>query len=258
MAVLAPWASPLEVYNYAIGKSIDTDNYPARQKYQCFDFFADFCIKLGLKVNLLCSITGYAGDLYKLRYNKGYDKYFEFFYPKNAKRGDWIFWDQHVAMVWEVKGDKVLCLGQNQGGAPYVNLKWYNLNSALGCMRWKGWIEKMTGWVKSGTKWYYFDKDGNKLTGWQFLKWSKGENWFYFDKEGAMLTGWHQLKWGGGTSWFYFDSNGAMLTGLRKLPWKGQYDYYYLDPKTGAMKTGIVSMKLTFDKNGCLIGGQKV
>ena len=155
---------PKAYYSYAYGKSIDTDNFPKSQKYQCFDTFADFCYKNDLKVNLLCSQTGYAGDLYKLRYEKGYDKDFEFFYPKHAEQGDWIFWNQHVAMVWDVdlQNDRVLCLGQNQSGHPYVDLKWYKLSTALGCMRFKGWIKFMDGWVKEGKHWTYY-KDGKKV-----------------------------------------------------------------------------------------------
>ena len=251
------WKTPHEYYKYALGKSIDVDNYP-RQKYQCFDTFADFNNKNKHNVNLLCSITGYAGDLYKRRYEKGYDKYFEFFYPRHAERGDWIFWNQHVAMVWEVDlaNDKVLCLGQNQGGAPYVNLKWYKLSTALGCMRWKGWIAT-EGWTKEGKHWCFY-RNGKKVTGWQELEWSKGKDWFIFSKDGVMLTGWQFLKWSGGQSWFYFNSSGAMLKGIHKLDWMGKEDTYYFDPQTGAMQTGIITMKLVFDKNGCLIGGTKV
>lgn len=138
--------SPQDFYNKTYGKSIDVDNYPASQKYQCWDEIAFFCQKEGLDVNTYCSLTGYAGDLYKLRYEKGYNKYFDFFYPKHAERGDWIFWDKHVAMVWDVDlaNDKVNCLGQNQGGAPYVNLKKYKLSTALGCMRYYPWIKEET------------------------------------------------------------------------------------------------------------------
>ena len=135
--------NPQSFNTATLGKSIDVDGaYGA----QCWDLFAFFCQKEGLNVNTYCSLTGYAGDLYKKRYEKNYDKYFEFFYPHHAVRGDWIFWDQHVAMVWDVdiSHDRVNCLGQNQGGIKRVTFKEYKLSSALGCMRYIPWIEKET------------------------------------------------------------------------------------------------------------------
>lgn len=140
------YKDPQSFYDAVIGKSVDTDNYPPKQKFQCWDLKSKFVIDEGLNVNMYCNLTGYAGDLYKLRYEKGFDKYFDFFYPKHAKRGDWIYWDRHVAMVWDVDlaNDRVLCLGQNQSGHPYVDLKWYKLSTALGCMRYYPWIKGET------------------------------------------------------------------------------------------------------------------
>lgn len=131
--------NPQEFYDATIGKSFDMDGaYGA----QCWDLFDYFCRKQGVTCSRYCSLTGYAGDLYKLRYTYGYDKFFEFFYPKNAVRGDWYFSDRHVAMVWDVYADgSVLLLGQNQGGKKWTTLKTYKLADALGMMRWKGWIE---------------------------------------------------------------------------------------------------------------------
>ena len=227
--------NPQGFKTHTYGKSIDVDNFPKTQKYQCWDLFAFFCQKEQLSVDTYCSLTGYAGDLYKKRYEKGYNKYFEFFYPRNAKRGDWIFWNQHVAMVWDVdiEHNRVNCLGQNQGGIARVTFKEYELSSALGCMRYIPWIkeEGMTGWVKSNDKWYYF-RNGEYLTGWQKLNWSKGSNWFYFEKDGVMLTGFH------------------------KLPWQGEYEWYFLD-ENGAMCTGMVTLTLTFDSSGRMTGGRK-
>ena len=250
---MAYFKDPKAYYNYAYGKSIDTDNFPRSQKYQCFDTFADDCKKESMNVDLYCSITGYAGDLYKLRYEKGYDKYFEFFYPKHAQRGDWIFWDRHVAMVWNVdlEKDRVQCLGQNQGGVPYVNLKWYTLSTALGCMRYKEWIKPMNGWIKSNGKWYFF-RNGEKLTGWQKLTWSKGESWFYFDKEGVMATGWRLITYKGKKEWFYFYDTGAMAGNCMRMI----KDNWYLFDKDGVMQTGTHTVNLEFDSSGALIGGK--
>lgn len=217
------YKSPQAFFNRWNGNSVDVDGaYGA----QCWDGFAKFCIDSGVTCSTYCRLTGYAGDLYKLRYEYGYDKFFEFFYPEHAQRGDWIFWDQHVAMVWEVYSNgTVLCFGQNQGGIKRFTLRTYNLKSALGCMRYKEWMEKMTGWVKSGSHWYYFDKDGNKVTGWKVLPWSKGKDWFYFNADGVMQTGWITHKGG----------------------------LYYCDETNGNMLTGSHTMTLQFGKDGGLI-----
>jgi len=80
----------------------------------------------------------------------------------------------------------------------------------------------LKGWQPKKGKWYYLDKDGIMLTGWQKLKWSKGTDWFYFDdKNGNMLTGWQKLKWSKGTDTFYFDpESGAMVTGTQVIDGK--------------------------------------
>lgn len=242
--------SPQAFYDRFIGKSVDVDNYPPGQPDQCWDLKAKFVIDEGLKVNTYCNLTGYAGDLYKLRYEKGYDKYFEFFYPKHAQKGDWIYWDRHVAMVWDVDlaNDRVLCLGQNQSGHPYVDLKWYKLSTALGCMRYKKWMKTMNGWVSSNGKWYFY-RDGDKLTGWHKLTWSQGENWFFFDSDGVMVTGWRKITYKGTKQWFYFDSSGAMVTGFTEIDGK----WYFLNDD-GTLFSGEKVLTLSFDASGAMEG----
>lgn len=234
--------SPQGFYKSTYGKSIDVDGaYGA----QCWDLFAFFCQKEKLAVNTYCNLTGYAGDLYKERYSKGYEHYFEFFYPKHAKRGDWIFWDQHVAMVWDVDldHDRVNCLGQNQGGVKRVTFKEYKLSTALGCMRYIPWIEKekkVDGWLKVNDHWFYF-RDGEYLTGWHKLTWSKGQDWFYFEKDGVMVTGWKTIRYKGKDERFYFNKDGAMVTGLQDLD-----GFYYFD-KDGVMQKGDVTLRFGDD-----------
>lgn len=115
------------------------------------------------------------------------------------------------------------------------------------------------GWNKVGGNWYYY-KDKKPVTGWQKLKWSKGEDWFCFSKAGIMLTGWQELGWDGGKkkNWFYFNpETGAMITGFRYLKWSGGWDWFLFDKETGAMKTGNVKMEITFDKSGRMTGGKQ-
>lgn len=239
--------SPQAFYDATIGKSINTDGYYGAQ---CWDYFDFFCTEQGVTCSRYCALTGYAGDLYKLRYQYGYDKFFEFFYPKHAQRGDWYFSDRHVAMVWDVYDDgTVLLLGQNQGGIKRVTLKKYKLSDALGMMRWKGWIT-MDGWIKSNGKWYFF-VDGEKVTGWKKISWSKGTDWFYFDANGVMATGWRNLTYKGKVCRFWFAESGAMAVGLTFC----DTNWYYFD-KDGVMQTGEIELTLEFDESGKLIGGK--
>lgn len=247
--------NPQQFYDYTYNKAFNTDGaYGA----QCWDLFDLFCQKQGVTCSRYCALTGYAGDLYKLRYQYGYDKYFEFFYPKNARRGDWYFSDHHVAMVWDVYSDgKVLLLGQNQSGKKYTTLKTYNLSDALGMMRYKGWIEPMNGWVKSNGKWYFFE-EGNKVTGWKKISWSKGTDWFYFMADGVMMAdGWLELTYNKKKCWFWFDENGVMATGIKIIRWKGENKVFLFD-KDGVMQIGTHEVELTFDSSGILTGGKKL
>ena len=244
------YKSPQDFYDRWIGKSVDVDGYYGAQ---CWDGKAKFLKDEGIPVSTYCKLTGYAGDLYKLRYEYGYDKYFDFFYPRHAKKGDWIYWDQHVAMVWDVdlNGDRVLCFGQNQGGKKYFTLKWYKLSTALGCMRYRKWMN-MNGWHKEDGNWYFY-RDGKKVTGWQKLTWSGGEDWFFFDSNGAMVTGWRLITYKGKKEWFWFDDKGVMAENI--LRWV-KNNWYYFDAD-GVMVTGEIGLTLEFDSSGRLIGGRK-
>ena len=66
-------------------------------------------------------------------------------------------------------------------------------------------------WIKENDKWYYLNKKGVMVTGWQELPWQGSVDWYYFDSSGAMVKGWQQLSWSKGTNWFYFSDSGAML-----------------------------------------------
>ena len=88
---------------------------------------------------------------------------------------------------------------------------------------------KQTGWVKVGTKWYYFNADGSKKTGWV----KDGSKWYYLNTDGTMQTGW--VKDGG--KWYYLNANGTMQTGWVKDGGK----WYYLNGN-GLMHTGWIKV----------------
>ena len=60
------------------------------------------------------------------------------------------------------------------------------------------------------TNTYYFDKDGNMITGW--IKTNPDNKWYFLDnaknvREGSMVFGWYKVQ----NDWYYFDKDGAML-----------------------------------------------
>ncbi|PNV63814.1 hypothetical protein C0033_00315 [Clostridium sp. chh4-2] len=88
--------------------------------------------------------------------------------------------------------------------------------------------------------WYYFDRDGRMLTGWQFIN----NQWYYLCreedskiktglKEGAMATGWHFDPVY--QAWFYLDTSGAMAVGQKVIDGK----QYYFNPESDGTKGAL-------------------
>lgn len=101
----------------------------------------------------------------------------------------------------------------------YPKSKWLKLDAWYYFDK-NGWA--LTGWQKIGGKWYYFKSDCRMATGWI----SVGGKWYYMDDTGAMKTGWVKVK----GIWYYLASDGAMVTGWLQLGGK----WYYLGA-SGAM-----------------------
>ena len=102
-----------------------------------------------------------------------------------------------------------------------------------------------TGWVQDGGKWYFMAGSGAMATGWVY----DGGKWYYMSAAGTMVTGWIQL---GGT-WYYMTPSGAMATGWQQISGK----WYYF-ASSGAMKTGWLQLGKTwyyFDANGAMVTG---
>lgn len=101
---------------------------------------------------------------------------------------------------------------------------------------WKGdKFERLDGtyvtndFIISKGKKYYFDENGNKVTGWKDI----GTARYYFDEDGIMQTGWveqdgkkyflnddgtmHRGWMTQGEDQYYFDSEGVMLTGNQQV-----------------------------------------
>ena len=100
----------------------------------------------------------------------------------------------------------------------------------------------MNDFVVSKGKTYYFDADGNKVTGKQTIN----NATYFFNKDGVMQTGWKKTD--DGT--YYLGDNGAAVIGWQTI----EDDDYYFD-NSGIMATGEVQVglvKCTFSKKGKL------
>ena len=100
----------------------------------------------------------------------------------------------------------------------------------------------MNDFVVSKGKTYYFDADGNKVTGKQVIN----NATYFFNKDGIMQTGWKKTD--DGT--YYLSENGAAVIGWQTI----EDDDYYFD-NNGIMAIGEVQVglvKCTFSKKGKL------
>lgn len=100
----------------------------------------------------------------------------------------------------------------------------------------------MNDFVVSKGKTYYFDADGNKVTGKQTIN----NATYFFNKDGVVQTGWKKTD--DGT--YYLGDNGAAVLGWQTI----EDDDYYFD-NSGIMATGEVQVglvKCTFSKKGKL------
>ncbi|MFS0864600.1 glycosyl hydrolase family 18 protein [Fredinandcohnia sp. 179-A 10B2 NHS] len=97
--------------------------------------------------------------------------------------------------------------------------KWYFYNE-------NGQLKK--GWLQNAGAWYYLDQDtGAMKTGWLY----DNGKWYFLEDSGAMKKGWLLDK----NKWYFLEDSGAMKTG-----WvQDQNQWYFLDA-SGAMKTGWV------------------
>jgi len=82
---------------------------------------------------------------------------------------------------------------------------------------------------------YYFNNDGNMVTGWLNLN----NIWYYLNNDGAMEIGWKQV----GYNWYYLNYDGKMQTGWFKDS-DGKYYYFYESTGDMAHDTTIGGYKL--------------
>ena len=89
---------------------------------------------------------------------------------------------------------------------------------------------KQTGFVKEGGSWYYYDKNGKKVTGWYQ---NTAGNKYYFGKTGAAKAGILTIK----GKKYCFNEKGRMLTTWQTVNGKT----YFFDEKEGYMYTNWIT-----------------
>ena len=96
-------------------------------------------------------------------------------------------------------------------------------------------------WGLINGKWYYFDAQGNMVTGWYQV----GGQWYYMNpavgaNQGVMMTGW--ILDPAYNAWFYLNASGAMTTGWQQV----NGAWYYLNPVSDGTK-GAMAANTTID-----------
>ena len=94
---------------------------------------------------------------------------------------------------------------------------------------------------------YYFNEDGEKVTGWQTI----GEKQYCFDKDGIMQTGWKEKN--GDT--YYMGSDGAAVTGWLEL--EDSTYYFHQDGKMAVGTVYLGTMMCKFGDDGKLISKEE-
>lgn len=132
--------SPEEFYDEYIGKSVDVDNYPAYQPYQCYDLWAQFVMdEYGTSKPIIIGPTGCAQDIWNNFDGLGLEDYFTKV-SGSPKDGDWVVFGStafsHVAMFrWDNEDGTITVLHQNYLGQTEVTQDKFSTKYVLGYIR---------------------------------------------------------------------------------------------------------------------------
>lgn len=119
--------------------SIDVDNFPKWQKFQCVDLANDYLRYFGYSF-IYCTATGYAGDFYYQRNKNGILKSCRL--VTKPKKGDIVVFkattvtpDTHIGIIDKVYTEGFIdVLGQNQP-LPKVNIMKFHKGAVAGYFR---------------------------------------------------------------------------------------------------------------------------
>lgn len=132
--------SPDEFYDKYIGESVDVDDYPASQPYQCYDLWAQFVMdEYGTTTPIIIGPTGYPRDIWNNFDGLGLGAYFTKV-TGSPQDGDWVIYDcpafSHVGMFRSDNGDgTIMILHQNYHGQREVTQDRFTDSYILGYIR---------------------------------------------------------------------------------------------------------------------------
>lgn len=140
----------------------------------------------------------------------------------DVKSGDIIYFKNstricHVGFVLSVSGSTITTIEGNTSSAEGVVPNGggvFQKTYTVGNSRIAGYgrpayeVEVKTGWVQSGSTWYYRLAEGVNAHGWQEIKNADGKvRWYYFDPTtGAMKCGWQKVN----DKWYYLEESGDL------------------------------------------------
>ena len=121
---------------------------------------------------------------------------------------------------------------------------WERTETGIWKFRQTGGAYAVSRWGMVDGLWYYFDGEGQMLTGWQYIN----QQWYYLCteedtktkiglKEGAMATGWHFDS--AYQAWYYLGTDGTMAVGQREIDGKR----YYFNPESDGTKGALQKEK---------------
>jgi len=115
----------------------------------------------------------------------------------------------------------------------YLTNTWFQL-PYRGTNAWYYFDEQgnmVTGWLQKDGKWYYLNpisdgSQGKMCTNWLFIN----GKWYFFKEDGSLVSNtWYQLPLKESMEWYYFTDQGDMATG-----WLDHNNHwYYLSPASG-------------------------
>lgn len=90
--------------------------------------------------------------------------------------------------------------------------------------------QRVTGWVEFDGDWYYFNPKGGAMLENQWLLY--GGQWYYLGADGVMVTGWQELD----NRTYHFTETGEMVKGFSKIDGK----WYFFHPVKGSVNIGAL------------------
>ena len=198
------------------------------------------------------------GSMYTGWYKDDYDDWYYFDNKGHESRGwvsingKWYYFDKEDGYMFSNTIEEI-------NGNTYK----FNADGTL----YIGWYKHI--WDDGDINWIYFDPDGKMHNGW--LK--SGSKWYYFyngimkadttieindqiyrlNADGSMHVGWYRQEWEPGVvNWYYFDADGKLHFGWFKADTK----WYYAKPQNGIILSNTIQkidgQKYRFDSDGAM------